>query len=327
MGEAKRKKRLQEQETWPSADDFRGMIDLYTLPPVATINGARIRELTGDDTIPVATRIILRTFRAVVGERTFYVGFCLGNETGFSAIGIAVIDRLMMEAPDASLHVVPVVHDEIAWDIVLRHLRNFTGQILLFAFPNSDIYDAGTAEIHFSSAVRVFDDKGKQLERLTASQRRIIQKQKAEVLDLPPPKTYAAPEALQEDVPWIFRLVTPAGKMIRTAVWNGCRNYAHEFPEDIVRWVGGEKIAIVQVDSPVGVNLRSSLNLTHQLAMDFDGVIHWARDTETFQSILKSFIRLDLESVSPPELSEGWKPSVMILAANSACNDKSQADG
>jgi hypothetical protein len=41
-----------------------------------------------------------------------------------------------------------------------------------------------------------------------------------------------------------------------------------------------------------------------------------ARDTETFQSILKSFIRLDLESVSPPDLPENWKPDITILTAN-----------
>jgi hypothetical protein len=93
--------------------------------------------------------------------------------------------------------------------------------------------------------------------------------------------------------------------------------------EDIVRWVGGAKIAIVQVDSPVGVNQRSSLNLTHWLAKDFDGVIHWARDTKTYQSILKSFIRLDLDSVAPPELSEGWEPEITILAANGAANEES----
>ncbi len=139
MGEAKRKRRQQEQFAWPRSDGFFGTIDLYMLPPAAAINSARIRELTGDDTIPDTPQIILRAFRAVVGERIFHVGFCLGNETGFSGIGIAVIDRLMMEAPDAPLHVVPVVHEDIAWDIVLRHLRSFTGQVLLFAFPNSDV--------------------------------------------------------------------------------------------------------------------------------------------------------------------------------------------
>ena len=37
---------------------------------------------------------------------------------------------------------------------------------------------------------------------------------------------------------------------------------------------------------------------------------------ETFQSILKSFIRLDLELISPPEIPEDWEPGITILAAN-----------
>ncbi len=316
MGEAKRK-RQQQQSAWPRSDSFRGVIDLHALPPVAEINGARIRELTGDATIPDDAQVILRAFRAVVGERSFHVGFCLGDGEDFSAIGIAVIDRLMMEAPGAGIHVVPVVHDDIAWDIVLRHLRSFTGQVLLFAFPDSDVYDAGTAEVSYSQDVRQFDPDGAQLGRLTAAQRRKIREQKAAILNRPPPPVfYAATGVAQEESPWIFRLATPAGKVIRTAVWNGRRDYAHEFSPEITRWVGGDRIAIVQVDSPVGVNRRSSLELTHFLAKDFDGVIHWARDTETFQSILKSFVRLDLESVSPPELPEGWDPEVVILAAN-----------
>lgn len=324
MGEANRKKQLREQVAGPHAES-RGLINLHMLPPVTTINGARIRELTGDDTIPISdtTQIALEAFRAVVGERTFYVGFCIGDETGVSAVGIAVIDRLMMETHGAALHVVSVVHDDIAWDIVLRNLRNFTGQVLLFAFPDSDIYDAGTAEKYYSKAVRLFDSAGKQLERLSASQRHKIRERAAALQNRPPPKTYAVSDVSQEDTPWIFRLATPAGKVIRTAVWNGRRNYVHEFPEDILRWVGGEKIAIVQVDSPVGVNLRSSLNLTHFLAKDFDGVIHWARDSDTFQSILRSFIRLDLESVSPLVLSEDWKPEITILGVNSASNEES----
>ncbi|MFG1277201.1 hypothetical protein [Xanthobacter autotrophicus] len=316
MGEAKRK-RQQQQAAWPRSDSVRGMIDLHGLPPVAAINGTRIRALTGDATIPDNAQILLRAFRAVVGERSFHVGFCLGDGEGFSAIGIAVIDRLMMEAPGAALHVVPVVHEEIAWDIVLRHLRSFTGQVLLFAFPDSDVYDAGTAEVSYSQDIRQFDADGTPLGRLTAAQRRKIREQKAAILNRPPPPVfYAATGVAQEESPWIFRLATPAGKVIRTAVWNGRRDYAHEFPAEITRWVGGDKIAIVQVDSPVGVNRRSSLDLTHRLAKDFDGVIHWARDTETFQSILKSFVRLDLESVSPPELADDWDPEITILAAN-----------
>ena len=258
MGEAKRRTTA-EKSAWPHSDSFRGMIDLHVLPPVAAINDARIRQLTGDATIPDTLQVILRAFRAVVAERTFHVGFCLGNDVGFSAIGLAVIERLMMEAPGAPVHVVPVVHQEIAWDIVLRHRRSFTGQILLFAFPNSDVYDVGTAEIYYSKHIRQFDPSGVQFEWLTTAQRQRIHEQKAAILNRPPPVFYAATGIAQEDTPWIFRLATPAGKVIRTAVWNGRRDYAHEVPEDIVQWVGGDKIAIVQVDSPVGVHGRSSL--------------------------------------------------------------------
>jgi hypothetical protein len=303
---------------WPKSDRVAGMIDLHVLPSVEGINGARIRKLAGNHAIPDTAPIILRTFRAVVSERHFCVGFCLGDAESFSAIGLAVIDRLLREAPDAPLYVAAVTHEDIAWDLVLRHLRSFTGELLLFTFPNSDVYDAGTAEIHFSKDVRQFGPDGARIERLTAAQRRTILARKAEILNRPPqPSFYPATNIAQEDSPWIFRLVTPVGKVIRTAVWNGRRDYAHPPPTDIVEWVGGDKIAIVQVDSPVGINRRSSLDLTHTLAAEFDGVIHWARDSETFQSILRSFIRLDLECVSPPELPEGWSPEVQILAANS----------
>lgn len=275
MGEARRKKQKRDQAARPRGDNFRDVIDLHTLPPAAAINGARIRELTGNDEIPADAQVSLRAFRTVVGNRTFHVGYCLGDGAEFSAIGIAVIDRLRMEAPGAPLHVVPVAHQDIAWDIVLRHLRSFTGQVLLFAFPDSDTYDAGTAEMVYSSDIRVFSESGEQFARLTAAQRRQIREQKAAILDRPPPPLfYPMPGAAQEDAPWIFRLVTPAGKTIRTTVWNGRRNYAHDFPDDIVRWVGGDKIAIVQVDSPVGINRRSALDLTHRLSGKFDGVIH-----------------------------------------------------
>jgi hypothetical protein len=325
MGEAKRRKR--ERAKWPEFERYGGTLDLHVLPAVPAINGARIRELTGDGTIPDATEIELRAFRAVAGTRTFHVGFCLGDGKLFSAIGIAVIERLSMEAPGAALHIVPITHADIAWDIVMRHLRSFTGRLLLFAFSDSDVYDAGTAPVSYSKHIRQFDSRGEQLTRLTEAQRRRILEQKAAILNKPPPpRFYPANGVAQEDSPWIFRVGTPAGKLLRVAVWDGRRNYAHELPQDIVRWVGGDKIAIVQVDSPVGVNRRSSLDLTHKLAKNFDGIIHWARDTETFQSILKSFIRLDLESVTPPDLPPDWAPEVTILAANSGSSDASPKD-
>lgn len=315
MGEAKRR-RNERASARPGKDAFRGTINLHVLPPVASINGARIRELTGDERIPANMSVILRTFRAEVGNHSFQLGFCLGTGETFSAIGLAVIDRLILEAPGAPLHIVPITHEDIAWDLVLRNLRTFAGQVLLFAFSDSDVYDAGVAEIHYSKHIRQFDPDGREIARLTETQRRDIRVRKAELLNRPTPKFYAAGGVNQEDAPWIFRIATPAGKVIRAAVWDGRRNYAHELPNDIIRWVGGDRIAIVQVASPVGVNRRSSLNLTHWLASQYDGIVHWAKDTETFQSILRSFVRLDFESVGPPDLPEEWSPKIMILGAN-----------
>ena len=200
MGEAKRRKQQRQRSTWPHGDSFRSTVDLHMLPPVSAINGARIRELTSDDTIPDTTEIMLQAFRAEAGDRTFHVGFCLGDETGFSPIGIALIYRLMEEAPSAKLHIVPITHQDIAWDIVLRHLRSFIGSVLLFVFPDSDVYDAGTAEKHYSEAVRLFDEKGAQLGRLTAAQRRQTREQKAAILNrAPPPIFYPAAGIAQED--------------------------------------------------------------------------------------------------------------------------------
>jgi hypothetical protein len=319
MGEAKRKRKLhgEQPKTNSQNDYYHGLIDLHMLPSVPEINTARIRELTGYETIPEAAEIFLFAFRAVVGKRVFNVGFCIGDGERFSPIGIGVMERLRIESRGAKIHVVSVVHEDVAWDIVLRHLRNFTEKVILFAFPNSDVYDVGTSEIYYTSSVRNFGHDGKLLLQGTAAQRRQIRLQKAKILNRPPPQVlYAAAGVEHEDSPWIFRVVTPEGKELRTAVWNGRRNYEHEFPADIIRWVGGDRIAIVQVHSPVGVNLRSSLNLTIRLANNYDGVIHWARDTETFQSIIKSFVRLDFESASPPELSDNWRPFITMMGAN-----------
>lgn len=326
MGEASRKRRLRRASNWPRSDAAYETIDLQMLPPVPSIDGAWIREVTGDHSIPLSTQPLLRAFRASVGDRSFHVGFCVGGEEGFTPIGLAVIRRLQIEVPGVAVYVAPVVHEDVAWDIVLRHLRTFTGQILLFAFPDSQIYDAGTAMVGYSADIRQFGPDGEPLKRLTTADRRRIQAKIAEMYDRPaPPKLYAAGELGDEEAPWIFKLVTPSGKEVRTAVWNGRRDYAHEFPADIIRWVGGDRIAIVQVDSPVGRDLRSSVNLTHYLAKDFDGIIHWARDTQTFQSILKSFIRLDLESVAPPELPDNWEPEITMLGANGSAGEGQKA--
>ena len=318
MREAKKLRRQQagKLSEHPETEQFRGVIDLHLLPPVPKVDGARIRELTGDTAIPDATRVILTAFRVVAGERTFLAGFCIGEDERFSPIGIGVIERLMLEAPGAKIFAVSIAHEDVAWDIVQRHLRTFCKDVILFVFPDSDVYDAGAAGRHYADGIRNFGTDGKLFAQLSGRQRAQFKRQKAAILNRPPPPVlYPAAGIEQEDSPWIFRLVTPDGKMVRTAVWNGRRNYQHEFPEEIIRWVGGDKIAIVQVDSPVGVNLRSSMQLTMRLSRDHDGVIYWARDTETFQSIIKSFVRLDWETVSPPQLPENWLPSITMISA------------
>jgi hypothetical protein len=88
MGEAKRKRQQQGLSAWPGSDSFFGLIDLHVLPPVAEINGARIRELTGDDTIPDTTQIVLQAFRAVAGQRTFHVGFASETRRGSAQSGL-----------------------------------------------------------------------------------------------------------------------------------------------------------------------------------------------------------------------------------------------
>ena len=58
-------------ETWPSGECARGMIDLHWLPPVPSINGARIRELTGEESIPPDAEIALRVHHVIAGDRSF----------------------------------------------------------------------------------------------------------------------------------------------------------------------------------------------------------------------------------------------------------------
>lgn len=317
MGTKKQGKLPRKKKKWPSSERLQDTIDLHTLPAHDGINGARIRTLTGDDRFPDSAGILLRTFRATVGERSFHVGFCVGDGQRFSAIGIAVIERLRIEVPDDAMFIVPIIHEDIAWDVVRRHLQTFDGKLLLFAFSDSDVYDAGIGPINYSSEVRQFDPNGEQFAGLSVAQQRAIRQEKSKILERPAPKLYLADGWEYQEAPWIFWINTPAGKQLRTAVWNGRRNYSHELPDGIERWVGGDRIAIVQVDSPVGINRRSSMLLTHHLAQDFDGIIHWARDTETFESINSSFVRLDLESAEPPDLPDNWKPEITIFGANS----------
>ena len=71
---------------------------------------------------------MLQAYRIEIGGRMFHVGLALGDGKSFSAGGSALIARLGLETQNGQLHVVPVSHKDIAWDIVLCHLRSFDGR-------------------------------------------------------------------------------------------------------------------------------------------------------------------------------------------------------
>ncbi len=111
----------------------------------------------------------------------------------------------------------------------------------------------------------------------------------------------------------VFRFTGAAGEPARLTAWDGRDNFANEFPINIINLVGGAKIAVVQVSTPVGCNGRSSVALSDVFAgMGFRGIIHWARDTATYRSIIREFEERHLERARPPILPLGWKPEILL---------------
>ncbi len=123
--------------------------------------------------------------------------------------------------------------------------------------------------------------------------------------DKPPEQTTDCPT---------FEFTGAAGESAMVAVWNGKKNFSNEFPTDIINLIGGDKIAVVQVSKPVGRNGRSSIALSDVLiGCGVNGIIHWARDTETYNSIMTEFEQRRLRRGKPPELPDGWKPEIVIM--------------
>lgn len=324
MGESKRRRVAANQgRPWPKDDPHYGPIHLFDLPPHPDIDSTRIRELTGDDSMPPGIAISLRAHRAKIDSHEFLIGFCVGDGHRFSAIGTAVIDRLLREAPDATVHVVAISDREIAWDIVLRHLRTFRGKVLLFAFSDSYVYDGGAAEVFYSEHIVMHDEGGQVRPRLSQAQRRKAMEEAAAMGAAPPvPKFYEMPGVDPQEQPWIFEMGTSGGRRINLTIWNGRHNFIHEMPDDIVRLVGGQRIAIVQVGSPVGVNGRSSITLSRHLSEEFDGIVHWARDTATYRSIIQEFVVANLASIPAPDLSPDWAPDIVLMPVNDSEDER-----
>jgi hypothetical protein len=97
-----------------------------------------------------------------------------------------------------------------------------------------------------------------------------------------------------------FRLfaIPVSGKTIRTGVWNGRRDYSHAPSPEQLGVAGGPELVVVQVNRPTnGFEGRSSLALTEALAPKADSIVHWAKDTKTFNSIFEEL------SKAGPELT------------------------
>ena len=87
-----------------------------------------------------------------------------------------------------------------------------------------------------------------------------------------------------------FRLfeISISGRKIRTGVWNGRDEYSNiPGPERLEELIGGPRVAIVQVGRPTnGFQGRSSLKVTEVMALQCDSIVHWAKNTKTFNSIV-----------------------------------------
>lgn len=96
-----------------------------------------------------------------------------------------------------------------------------------------------------------------------------------------------------------FRLfeISIKGRKVRTGVWNGREDYSNiPGPEQLDNLVGGPKLIIVQVNRPTnGFEGRSSLELTKVMAKDADSIVHWAKNTKTFNSIVKELSKAGQE--------------------------------
>lgn len=112
----------------------------------------------------------------------------------------------------------------------------------------------------------------------------------------------------------IFEFTGAAGEWAVITVWDGKDNFSAEFPTDIINRLGADKIAVVQVGKPVGRNGRSAISLSDVLvSCGFGGILQWARDTETYQSIMQEIERRRLVPADPSHPPEDWKPEIVIV--------------
>lgn len=125
----------------------------------------------GAEQIAQAKALVLNAFRAEVGARSFCVGFTLGTGDKFTSIGVAVVDRIVNEAPGQVIGMAPVTSKVSAYAGMMRRLRSFEGKALIFCFADWATFNIGMADLFHSDEVSVFDEKGSALKRLTSTER------------------------------------------------------------------------------------------------------------------------------------------------------------
>jgi len=112
--------------------------------------------------------------------------------------------------------------------------------------------------------------------------------------------------------------IKSGNREVRLTVWDGQQDYAGLMPAGVIAVVGGNRIAVVQINSPTGgVGGRSSLKLSEMLGKDkkgfrFDGIVHWARDTATYRSIITEFEARNLARAEPRLAPDRWRPEVVV---------------
>jgi hypothetical protein len=162
MGEAKRRK---DDTQVKSAS----VVKLTRLSQPNAKNSPLLRN-AGEQQKAAAQRLVLNAFRAEVGGRSFAAGFAMGTGERFTAIGVAVVDRIVHEAAGKTIAMAPITGKDDAFGKMMRTLGSFEGEALVFCFADFASFNAGMADLFHSGDVSVFDERGSPLKRLTALQ-------------------------------------------------------------------------------------------------------------------------------------------------------------
>jgi hypothetical protein len=109
----------------------------------------------------------------------------------------------------------------------------------------------------------------------------------------------------------LFRLDRDDGALVLIAVWNGRAEYENHPPTDMIDELGAlGRVIIAQICRPVGVNGRSALRTSREIADTGAGVVvHWARNNATFHSIVEECRSAGLMPIDRRASYPAWRVS------------------